>query len=54
MAEEDVEVQRQELAAGFDEALKRREHEFRVKADDMSGALLASEIKVTPSLKTTQ
>ena len=45
-AEEDVEAQRQELMAGFDDALHKREHEFRKKADDLSNSLLASELKV--------
>lgn len=45
-AEEDVEAQRQELMAGFDDALRKREHEFRKKADDLSNSLLASELKV--------
>lgn len=45
-AEEDVEAQRQELVAGFDDALRKREHEFRKKADDLSNAALASELKV--------
>lgn len=46
-AEEDVEAQRQELMAGFDDALRKREHEFRKKADDLSNATLASELKVS-------
>ena len=45
-AEEDVESQRQELMAGFDDALRKREHEFRKKADDLSNSFLASELKV--------
>ena len=45
-AEEDVEAQRQELMAGFDDSLCKREHEFRKKADDLSNCLLASELKV--------
>lgn len=45
-AEEDVEAQRQELMAGFDDAQRKREHEFRKKADDLSNSLLASELKV--------
>lgn len=45
-AEEDVEAQRQELVAGFDVALRNREHEFRKKADDLSNAALANELKV--------
>ena len=45
-AEEDVESQRQELMAGFDDALRKRAHEFRKKADDFSNSLLASDLKV--------
>jgi len=45
-AEEDVEAQRQELMAGFDDAQRKREHEFRKKLDDLSNSLLASELKV--------
>lgn len=32
--------------AGFDDAQRKREHEFRRKADDLSNSLLASELKV--------
>ena len=39
-AEEDVEAQRQELMAGFDDAQRKREHEFRKKADDLSNSYL--------------
>ena len=45
-AEEDVEARRQELMTGFDDSLRKREHEFRKKADDLSNCLLASELKV--------
>ena len=45
-AEEDVEAQRQELMAGFDDSLRKREHEFRKKGDDLSNCLLAGELKV--------
>ena len=45
-AEEDVEAQRQELMARFDDSLRKREHEFRKKTDDLSNCLLASELKV--------
>ena len=45
-AEEDIESQKQELMAGFDDALRKREHEFRKKADDLSNSLLSSELKV--------
>ena len=45
-AEEDVEAQRQELMARFDDSLRKREHEFRKVADDLSNCLLASELKV--------
>ena len=41
-----MEAQRQELMAGFDDAQRKREHEFRKKADDLSNSLLASELKV--------
>ena len=36
--------------AGFDEALRKREHEFRVHADEMSSTVLAHELKVMISL----
>ena len=45
-AEEDVEAQRQELMSGFDDAQRKREHEFRKKADDLSNSLLTHELKV--------
>ena len=41
-----MEAQRQELMSGFDDAQRKREHEFRKKADDLSNSLLASELKV--------
>lgn len=41
-----MEAQRQELMVGFDDAQRKREHEFRKKADDLSNSLLASELKV--------
>ena len=46
-AEEDVETQRQELMSGFDGALQKKEHEFRLKLDEMSNSLLASDLKVS-------
>ena len=45
-ADEDIETQRQELMSGFDGALQKREHEFRLKLDEMSNSLLASDLKV--------
>ena len=32
--------------SGFDDAQRKREHEFRKKADDLSNSLLAHELKV--------
>lgn len=32
--------------SGFDDALKKREHEFRLKMDEMNNALKAEQIKV--------
>lgn len=34
---------------GFDEALRKREHEFRKQADEMSSTVLAHEMKVQSS-----
>ena len=32
--------------AGFEEAMRRREHEYRTQADEMSAAVLGHEMKV--------
>lgn len=32
--------------SGFDDAQRKREHEFRKKADDLSNSLLTHELKV--------
>ncbi|XP_048584581.1 coiled-coil domain-containing protein 57 isoform X2 [Nematostella vectensis] len=45
-AEEDIDTQRQTLISDFDDALHKREHEFRLKADEMSSNLLAANLKV--------
>ncbi|XP_038065963.1 coiled-coil domain-containing protein 57-like isoform X2 [Patiria miniata] len=44
--EEELDVQRQELTVGFDEALRRRENEYRAQLDDMNATVLAHEMKV--------
>ncbi|XP_078691345.1 coiled-coil domain-containing protein 57-like isoform X2 [Branchiostoma floridae x Branchiostoma belcheri] len=44
--EADLDAQKRELTTGFDEALRRREHEFRKQADEMSNTVLAHELKV--------
>ena len=44
--EDEIDVQRQELSLGYDEAMRKREHEFRVQADEMRGAVLSHELKV--------
>ena len=31
---------------GFDDALRRREHEFRIQSDEMSAKVLEYELKV--------
>ena len=41
-----MDVQRQELSLGYEEAMRKREHEFRVQADEMRGAVLSHELKV--------
>ncbi|XP_067671855.1 coiled-coil domain-containing protein 57-like isoform X2 [Haliotis asinina] len=43
--EEELDTQKRELSTGFEEALKRREHEFRVKADEMEAKVLEYELK---------
>ncbi|XP_046573024.1 coiled-coil domain-containing protein 57-like isoform X2 [Haliotis rubra] len=43
--EEELDTQKRELSTGFEEALKRREHEFRVKADEMGAKVLEYELK---------
>ncbi|KAK2180134.1 hypothetical protein NP493_458g04063 [Ridgeia piscesae] len=44
-AENEMDTQRRELTAGFEEALRKREHEFRVRMDEMSSTVLAHELK---------
>ncbi|XP_066472559.1 coiled-coil domain-containing protein 57 [Tiliqua scincoides] len=39
-------LQRQELLVEFDAEMKKREHEFRQKADEMSNLVLSHELKV--------
>ncbi|XP_032995017.1 coiled-coil domain-containing protein 57 [Lacerta agilis] len=39
-------LQRQELLVEFDSEMKKREHEFRRKADEMSNLVLSHELKV--------
>ena len=43
---EELDIQRQELSTGFDEALRRREKEYRAQLDDMNATVLAHEMKV--------
>ncbi|XP_041363903.1 coiled-coil domain-containing protein 57-like [Gigantopelta aegis] len=43
--EDEIEIQKRELSSGFDEAMRKREHEFRVKLDDMSAKVLEYELK---------
>lgn len=50
-AEESFELQKRELSISFDDALKKREHEFRLKMDEMNNALKAEQIKVKISAK---
>ncbi|KAL3877357.1 hypothetical protein ACJMK2_035079 [Sinanodonta woodiana] len=42
---EEMDAQKRELTSGFEEAMKKREHEFRVKADEMSTKVLEYELK---------
>ncbi|XP_013420877.1 coiled-coil domain-containing protein 57 [Lingula anatina] len=44
--EGELDVQKREITAGFDEAMKRREHEFRTQMDEKSGQILAYELKI--------
>ncbi|XP_035261495.1 coiled-coil domain-containing protein 57 isoform X4 [Anguilla anguilla] len=39
-------LQKQELMADFDSEMKRREHEFNLRADEMSNTVLSHELKV--------
>ncbi|XP_033742493.1 coiled-coil domain-containing protein 57-like isoform X2 [Pecten maximus] len=43
--EEELDTQRRELSAEFEDALKRREHEFRLQTDEMSTKVLEYELK---------
>uniref|UniRef100_A0A8D2IYW9 Coiled-coil domain containing 57 n=1 Tax=Varanus komodoensis TaxID=61221 RepID=A0A8D2IYW9_VARKO len=44
--ESELALQRQELLVEFDAEMKKREHEFRQKADEMSNIVLSHELKV--------
>ncbi|XP_064640433.1 coiled-coil domain-containing protein 57-like isoform X2 [Lineus longissimus] len=44
--EDELDTQRHELTSGFDEAISRREHEYRKQVDEMSSQVLAYELKV--------
>ncbi|XP_061471953.1 coiled-coil domain-containing protein 57 isoform X3 [Rhineura floridana] len=44
--EGELALQRQELLVEFDAEIKKREHEFRRKADEMSNVVLSHELKV--------
>lgn len=43
--EEEMDAQKRELTAGFEEAMRKREHEFRIQADEMSAKVLEYELK---------
>uniref|UniRef100_A0A8C6XLH8 Coiled-coil domain containing 57 n=1 Tax=Naja naja TaxID=35670 RepID=A0A8C6XLH8_NAJNA len=45
-AEGELALQRQELLVAIDTEIKEREHDFRVKADEMSNLVLSHELKV--------
>lgn len=42
----DLEKQRNELKTEFDEVMRKREHEWRLQADEFSTQLLAKELQV--------
>lgn len=44
--EDELDVQRRELSSGFDEAMKRREKEYRTKIEELSASALSYEMKV--------
>ncbi|XP_060556177.1 coiled-coil domain-containing protein 57-like [Ruditapes philippinarum] len=43
--EEEMDAQKRELTLGFEEAMRKREHEFRIQADEMSAKVLEHELK---------
>ncbi|XP_053383312.1 coiled-coil domain-containing protein 57-like [Mercenaria mercenaria] len=43
--EEEMDAQKRELTTGFEEAMRKREHEFRLQADEMSAKVLEHELK---------
>lgn len=43
--EEEMDAQKRELTTGFEDALRRREHEFRIQIDEMSAKVLEYELK---------
>ena len=42
----DLEKQRNELKTEFDEVMRKREHEWRLQADDFNSEILAKELEV--------
>ncbi|KAJ8363680.1 hypothetical protein SKAU_G00125110 [Synaphobranchus kaupii] len=44
--EGELALQKQELMAEFDDEMKRREHEFNLRADEMSNTVLSHELRV--------
>ena len=49
--EEEMDIQRQELSLGYEEAMRKREHEFRVQSDEMRGTVLSHELKASTPTK---
>ena len=50
--EDEMDVQRQELSLGYEEAMRKREHEFRVQADEMRGSVLSHDLQGTAETAT--
>lgn len=44
-----METQRHLLMTGYDDELHKREHEYRMKLDEMSNRLLEKDLKVISS-----
>lgn len=45
-AEEDMDQQRHLMMSGYDDELHKRQHEYRLKVDEMSSKLLEKDLKV--------
>ncbi|KAH3712621.1 hypothetical protein DPMN_072373 [Dreissena polymorpha] len=43
--EEEMDSQKREITADFEDAMRKREHEFRIKSDELNAKVLEYELK---------